>query len=133
MTAISTPPERTARARLAVIDSVREPREVELRVEALPRKERLKTALRRLGIAWGLALLAVMVPLLHFVLVPGLLLAGPIFALLSTRRSVRLVVGQVVPCTKCSAPILIDGEHLGWPARLDCPGCGAALTATRAR
>lgn len=133
MTAISTLSEGTARARLAVIDSVREPRDVELRVEALPRKERLKAALQRLGIAWGAAVVGALVPLLHFVLVPGLLLAGPIFALLSLRRSVRLVAGQVVPCTKCSAPIVIEGEHLGWPARLDCPGCGAALSATRAQ
>ena len=133
MTAIVKPLEVTVAARLAVIDSVRAPREVELRVEALPRRERLLTALKRIGIAWGFAVVAVLIPLVHFVLVPALLLAGPISAALSARRSVRLVVGQVVPCTKCAVPLVVEGERLGWPARLDCPACGAALSATRAR
>lgn len=132
MTAVGKSLEHTVAARLAVIDSVRAPRDVALRVEVLPGKQRLLAALQRLGICWGLAVIAVMIPLAHFVLVPALLIAGPASAALSWRRSVRLVAGQVVPCTKCAVPMVVEGERLGWPARLDCPSCGAALRATRA-
>jgi hypothetical protein len=40
-------------------------------------KERLKRALKTLGISWGLAIVSVLIPLAHFILVPGFLLAGP--------------------------------------------------------
>jgi predicted amidophosphoribosyltransferase len=53
---------------------------------------------------WGLAVVAVFVPLLHFILVPALVLAGPLVA-----RSRWLERASVLR------------------ARGACPGCGAAL------
>ncbi|MFQ5746948.1 MAG: hypothetical protein ACE5HF_06970 [Gemmatimonadota bacterium] len=49
---------------------------VELRVRRFTRRERLRAAGRRLGLLWGLAVPAVFIPVLHLVLVPGLLLGG---------------------------------------------------------
>ncbi len=53
---------------------------------------------------WGLAVVAVFIPLLHFILVPALVLAGPLVA-----RSRWLERASVLR------------------ARGSCPGCGAAL------
>ncbi len=67
------------------------------------RRQRIGRALRALGICWGLAVASVLVPVLHFLLVPGFLIAGPLLA------SYRW------------------GEHLTVLAvRGECPGCGAA-------
>lgn len=113
-----------------VVDSERRPRPAVFIVHRMTWQERLLLGLNRLGIVWAIAVIAVAVPVAHFVLVPALLLAGPISAALAARRDVRLVAGQALACAKCAGRIVVDGEHVGWPVRLDCGACGAALRAT---
>ncbi len=48
-------------------------------------KDRILRALVMLGVMWLLAVMAVLIPVAHFVLVPSLLLAGPILALMRYR------------------------------------------------
>lgn len=61
--------------------------------------------LRMLGILWLLALVAVLIPLAHFILVPALLLAGPIVGFMRYR----------------------DTEH-NEQVTGDCPVCGKAMS-----
>jgi hypothetical protein len=83
--------------------------EARVRVRRHDSRQRTARALRVLGACWGLAVVAVLVPVLHFVLVPGLLLAGPLLAVQRLGERVT-VVG----------------------ARGECPGCGAPQTFTLA-
>lgn len=76
--------------------------EARVRVRPLDSRTRTARALRALGACWGLAVVSVLVPLLHFVLVPAFLIAGPVFAVQRLGERATL---------------------LG--ARGDCPGCGA--------
>ena len=59
-----------------------------------------------LGILWLLAILAVAIPLAHFILVPGFLLAGPVAAVLRYRDTERneQVTGE---CPVCGKPVTI--------------------------
>ncbi len=67
------------------------------------RRERVGRALRTLGACWGLAIVTVLVPVLHFVLVPGLLIAGPLVALQRLRERMT-VIGARGDCPGCGAP-----------------------------
>lgn len=60
-----------------------------LYVRAYTPRERLIRALKVLGLYWGLAVLAIAIPLAHFVLVPAFLIAGPIMAYLRYRMAAR--------------------------------------------
>ena len=68
--------------------------------------DRLRRALLGLAACWGAAVAAVFLPVLHFVLVPTLLIAGPLlaFARLGERRTVTGITG---PCPVCGGVITL--------------------------
>ena len=61
---------------------------------------RAARALLAVGACWGLALLAVFIPVAHFVLVPGLLVIGLILATSRAREAWRVVTVQG-QCPRC--------------------------------
>ena len=61
-------------------------------------------ALQALGIWWTVAVIAVLVPLLHWALVPGFALAGPIMAIRAFGFD-RQVCGGAGACPVCSSPL----------------------------
>ena len=70
------------------------------------RPARMKRALRTLGYFWAGALFSVILPGLHFILVPGLFLAGPIVAWwLFDQESV--VAGGEADCPRCAKRFVI--------------------------
>ena len=77
--------------------------------------------------AWGLGIAAVFLPVLHFVLVPLLILGGPILALhrLGERVSVLAVTGT---CPGCGVP-QHQPLNRGAQPRLEfrCDACGRAI------
>jgi len=78
--------------------------EATARVLAHAKRDRVRRALLGLAACWGAAVAAVFLPVLHFVLVPTLLIAGPLlaFARLGERRTVTGITG---PCPACGEPI----------------------------
>lgn len=113
---------------LQIRDSSRAPTPATLEVEVLSPGARLQRAGVRLLVAWGLALFSVFIPLLHFVLVPGFFLAGPVLAFLAGRATVR-VVSVSVACPKCTQGAPIEPHTTGWPAGLRCVACGTTFCA----
>ena len=73
-------------------------------VRIMPVNRRAVRALRTLGWCWLFAVITVLVPFLHWVLVPGLALLGPILAL-RTFGFDREVCGGGGPCPVCQSPI----------------------------
>ena len=92
----------------------------------LTARERAMRALKLGGLMWGLALASVLVPVAHFVLVPGFLLAGPLAAWLAHRRTETLL-GGLVDCPKCSTRYDVGGGALQWPAQGQCPSCRCVI------
>ena len=90
--------------------------------------ERMRRATLGWGACWGLAIVAVFIPLLHFILVPALLIAGPLVAR-SRWNEKATVLGARGVCPGCGKPQSIAlkqpaGEAMPWR----CPECGRPLT-----
>jgi len=101
----------------------------DLKVTTLSRAGRLVLALRYLGISWLIALLCVLVPVLHFFLVPLGLFAG--IVLFVRKYSLRhfMEKGQVA-CPKCGAGILLEANAFNWPRREFCTQCRNEIVIT---
>jgi len=89
--------------------------------------ERSARALRAGGLLLGLAVLSVFIPIAHFVLVPGFLLAAPFFAIrrLRERDSIVALSGT---CPRCNAPRTFEaGGALRRDLRTTCAVCSFAI------
>ncbi len=89
--------------------------------------ERTRRAAATLAAAWGLGVLAVFLPVLHFVLVPLLLLGGPMLALQRLRERVSVVEVRGT-CPGCGVP-QIQTLRTAARARLEfrCDACRRAI------
>lgn len=88
--------------------------------------ERVMRALTILGICWGLAAVTILIPVAHFVLVPGFLLAGP-FAAWFRYRPRSLVLGGVGTCPGCDAELVVPSQAEHWPLSAICDSCMESL------
>ncbi len=98
----------------------REPATVEVQMWGLPQR-RLR-CLRTLGIWWGLALVSIAVPILHFILVPLFLLIGLVAAPVAMQRK-SMVLGGKGRCPFCAEPFVIVAHPDRWPLRDICTAC----------
>lgn len=93
--------------------------------------QRAQRAAKALGLCWGAAIVAVFLPLLHFVLVPALLIAGPVAALVRYREQ-RSVLGFDGACPACGAALV---ERRALPSHdevaIRCDACGRGLVLRR--
>jgi hypothetical protein len=64
------------------------------------RRAQLGRSLRGLALCWGAAIVAIFIPLAHFLLVPALLVAGPLLAVARLREERTLVAAHGV-CPGC--------------------------------
>ena len=94
-------------------------------------QERMRRAAVAWGVAWGLALLSIPIPIAHFVLVPGFLIAGPVVGFLRYRRerSTERLTGTCPACGRDFGIVLQSSEEP--PLRSYCPHCQAPLEALR--
>ena len=113
---------------LNIMDSQRTPVRAELAVESIAVGKRLGRGLLRLLICWALAVACLFVPLLHFVLVPGLVLLGPVLAWKASAATVS-VSSTEVTCPRCSTLAPVEPGTTGWPIRLWCASCGTTFFA----
>lgn len=100
------------------------------RVQTLSDRERSRRGLRWLGILWAAALCSVLVPILHFVLVPSLLFAGPIVAYVLSRQS-SLILGGAVRCPDCGGEFELVKTRERWPFQDVCSKCHAHVRVER--
>src|SRR5262249_12941163 len=89
--------------------------------------ERTRRALIGWGACWGLAIVAVFIPLLHFILVPALLIAGPLVARArwNEKATVLDVRGTCPGCEKAQSVEIQQPASAAMPWR--CPDCGRPL------
>jgi hypothetical protein len=94
----------------------------QVKIELLDPQQRLRTCLKLWGLCWGGALAAIFIPLAHFVLVPSLLLVGPILGLYKWKQEQRLLGGAGV-CPACQAEVHIEKGAVKWPITELCTSC----------
>ena len=81
-----------------------------------------------MALALPLAVAAVFIPLAHFVLVPGVLVAGGVIAAIRLREDWRLARVQG-PCPRCGQPLDVAPGGRFQPRRtFECPHCLNTLT-----
>ncbi len=96
-------------------------------IDSLTAGARARRALRTFAILFGLAVVSVPIPPIHWLLVPGFLIASIVmfFVRLATPELLR---GDV-PCPKCHTTFPLESQPPTWPLDLTCHQCKAQLTA----
>lgn len=103
----------------------------ELQITFYDDKDRLKRALKRLGLFWLLAIGSLPIIFAHWVLVPGFFIAGPIAAMMVYRidQAFDNASGQ---CPNCSEQITIKMEPKdSLPKWTYCPSCNNSIQINR--
>jgi hypothetical protein len=97
---------------------------VELKV--WDKKERTTRAFKALAFTWGLAIISILIPILHFILVPTLILAGPIvFSWIAGQEQV--ILGGKGVCPECGKEFEIARSAVKWPMSDLCNHCKTEL------
>ena len=103
-------------------------REAQLEIRQWSPRQRLIRALKGLGMCWGAALLAVLLPVLHWVLVPSLLIGGPLFAFMRYHERMTIVAARG-PCPACGVELSCAlGQASRRSMMVRCDHCGRGIT-----
>lgn len=98
----------------------------EVCVKSFSKKERGVRALKTLGVCWGLAVASVIIPIAHFILVPGFFIAG-IFLSSHAYFTEKIILEGKGSCPKCRTPLQIKQSNYKWPLTEICQNCRADL------
>jgi hypothetical protein len=102
------------------------PVETQLPLVEIDKHERLMRAAKSLAIVWACAGFSAFIPIIHFISVPGLTLAGIFFAANAYSDDVRL--GETkISCPKCGQPIEIKNRSDQFPKWQKCTSCHADI------
>lgn len=85
-------------------------------------KQRLFRAVKALFIFWGLAIVSILIPLLHFILVPLFFLIGLIVPFFTYSKTTT-ILGGVGKCPFCSKKFDITATNNSWPLNDLCTHC----------
>lgn len=100
------------------------PREGEVKIGHWDKKDRIWRSLRVLAICWTIAVGCVLVPILHFVLVPFFLIIGPVLSWAIFMES-RGALGGSGICPECGREFSIVEGKLKFPFSDVCNHCRA--------
>lgn len=96
--------------------------EGEVFLQSWNHRERMMRALMFGAGCFGLAICSLPIMGLHFILVPGFLIATP-FVAVAAYRQPSVVLGGLAPCPKCRAPLSIVRQKVNWPLKDVCSIC----------
>lgn len=96
-------------------------------VDTLTIGTRLRRAFRTAGMLFGLAVLSVPFPPIHWLLVPGFLIASCV--MFFVRLGTPALLRGDVPCPKCHTLFPLESQPPKWPLDMTCHKCKAQLTA----
>lgn len=82
------------------------------------------------AISWGLCIFSITLPLLHFILVPGFFIAGPVSYWLIQKQKAKIIGGEA-QCTNCNLAILILPHSDQWPLTATCKNCQEIFSVKR--
>lgn len=94
----------------------------QVRIMEYDKKARMRRAVKFWLSCWGLSLLLIPIPLIHFTVVPALLIIGPVGAwVISTQGS--QVLGGESKCPDCGAFLPLTASPDNWPLKDLCAQC----------
>ncbi len=86
------------------------------------KNEQVVRTFKSLGICWIAALISILIPILHFILVPGLFLGG-VFVAIFIYQQDKIVLGGTGTCPQCKAVFKIEKGTEKWPLDDVCSEC----------
>jgi len=107
-----------------VSDERREPGYVMVKYFSPP--EKMTQALKKLGLFWGIALVSVLIPVFHFVLVPLFFFLGIFFGYRSYKSEGRVLGGET-HCPHCKNEVKVKPAELQWPVSEICQNCARVV------
>ena len=90
------------------------------------KKEKLVAAVKKLITFWGLALISIFIPVLHFVLVPLFILVGIGFFFVQFQKT-HLIHRLSFKCPDCDQENRIEKMYFKETVRFRCEACSAQL------
>jgi hypothetical protein len=99
----------------------------QLKVTFFAKAARIYRAIKAGLICWLIGVFCILVPILHFVLVPAFFFLG--LFMLMQQWSLRLYLedGQTIHCPSCKGELLLKCGAFDWPKREICSHCRADL------
>jgi hypothetical protein len=97
-------------------------RPARVQVTCWSKQQRRWRALRVLIFSWLAAAVSVLIPFLHFILVPLFILSGILLPYLVYQKQSSIVGGQT-QCPHCDKALLILRSADSWPLQQVCPAC----------
>lgn len=99
----------------------------DIEVIELTTNSRLMRGLKGMGICWAIAVFCVLIPMLHFVLVPLFLFLGIVMFIQQWGQK-HFCSGGTIQCPSCKTEMKLREGAFDWPKREICSGCRADLT-----
>lgn len=99
----------------------------EMKIRPLSVSERLKNSARSSALMLALALVSILVPVAHFILVPGFLLLMLVMGALEFRKKIE-VSELSVKCQTCETLVDLSTRTSQDLLMKDCPGCNRQVT-----
>ena len=93
-------------------------------MKEIAQPERIKKALKKFALFFVLALISVLIPVAHFVLVPVFLLLSVVMAWLEYRKRYHLV-DEAVDCIHCNKSFAVDVACSDSSVRVYCTHCSS--------
>jgi hypothetical protein len=103
--------------------------QAEISVSLISHGPRMMRGIKALAIAWILAIFFILVPVLHFVLVPAAFITGIVLFLHYFGLRHYLEVGAVI-CPSCDTEFKLKPNAFNLPIRELCPHCRADVLIT---
>lgn len=94
----------------------------EVRIIEWNSRERLIRAAKVLALCWGIALITIPIPMVHFVVPPIMLLVGPFLFYVNYKQENGVAGGQGT-CPSCSQKFDVVSGKLRWPIFEICNHC----------
>lgn len=95
------------------------------------REQAFRKALLGLFGCWGLALVTVPIPIVHFIAPPFLLLLGPVvgYAIHKLYKDAVDIIDGGASCPDCQVSVSLAGRDAHWPLDIVCSACQGRLEA----
>jgi len=98
-------------------------------VQALTKDQLFFKALTYLTASWCVAVLCILIPILHFVLVPAFFFLGIYLAVRVTKLK-HLILSGTIKCPHCSHDVSLPKSAANWPHSEICQNCSSVLRIT---
>lgn len=98
---------------------------------ACTKKDVIILSIKKLGLFWGLAIISILIPILHFVLVPAFLLAG-VYAFSSQFKNTHHLTKGGGTCPGCNKFFSIKNINFFEGKKISCELCMEQLAIEKA-